>query len=347
MASIEEQISVSLKNGWKAIIYDAPWAYFKENQDGILISPDRKACETIDDNKDFVVIVADVNATFKERDNGHILFRQKGSDLFDIVCLKQEDGGTYELSIGDNNGSINTVTINGCNGTYSDFKDKLKVYETINGVTKELKKDEYIIKKPDAQYFVDNIPNDGTEPKVTEIAVSSKKYSQMPDAIGSLIITTKDDIQENIDKGNSSIDLSNINVEKLSETSYVYSIRRTPDRSSDCNGGTVTFTLESTLIGDAQYLIHINDVEIVTTSAVTKTQCNAIVGRTAYTSTDISNITFSVEGTVTNVTRTETGITLSISDNVTYFTVSAENNLGIKGEISFYRDSADGNFKRS
>ena len=74
------------KHGWRAIIYDAPWAIFEPNQTGIIISEDGKSCETADDSISSVKIIIDPESESSGGD-GHILFRQKGSDLFDIVCI--------------------------------------------------------------------------------------------------------------------------------------------------------------------------------------------------------------------------------------------------------------------
>jgi hypothetical protein len=80
------------RHGWRAIIYDAPWARFKSGQDGVYISEDGRSCETVNDDISSIIVEAIPNTTDEVRDNGHILFRQKGSDLFDIVCLSQNPG---------------------------------------------------------------------------------------------------------------------------------------------------------------------------------------------------------------------------------------------------------------
>lgn len=77
------------RHGWRAIIYDADWAKFKSGQTGVIISEDGRTCETIDDDKSSIVVIATKNESGAPRSNGHILFRQKGTDLFDIVCLRQ------------------------------------------------------------------------------------------------------------------------------------------------------------------------------------------------------------------------------------------------------------------
>lgn len=77
------------KRGWRAIIYDAPWVKFvlDDGESGVVISEDGKSCETLNDDISSIRVVKDPDAKEKGT-GGHILFRQKGSDLFDIVCLK-------------------------------------------------------------------------------------------------------------------------------------------------------------------------------------------------------------------------------------------------------------------
>ena len=77
------------RTGWRAIIYDAPWARFASGQTGVIVSEDGRTCETVDDDKSNIKVIADENTQGVDRKNGHILFRQKGSNLFDIVCLRQ------------------------------------------------------------------------------------------------------------------------------------------------------------------------------------------------------------------------------------------------------------------
>lgn len=114
------------RTGWRAIIYDAPWARFKDGQEGVFVSEDGRTCETIDDDRSNIVVEADENSNPSEPRTGHILFRQKGSDLFDIVCLYQEAAGVYLLT-------VNPVTIDGCVGKrYDELRDSLIVYEKIN-----------------------------------------------------------------------------------------------------------------------------------------------------------------------------------------------------------------------
>jgi hypothetical protein len=93
------------RHGWRAIIYDAPWAKFQTGQTGVIVSEDRRSCETTNDDKSSIIVVAEPNTSSEYRNNGHILFRQKGSDLFDIVCLTQ----LIENSSDEN---AETITIN-------------------------------------------------------------------------------------------------------------------------------------------------------------------------------------------------------------------------------------------
>lgn len=76
------------RTGWRAIIYDAPWARFDSGQTGVIVSEDGRTCETVDDDKSNIKVIADETQSTSKK-SGHILFRQKGSNLFDIVCLNQ------------------------------------------------------------------------------------------------------------------------------------------------------------------------------------------------------------------------------------------------------------------
>ena len=107
-------------NGWRALIYDATWARFKTGQTGVFVSEDGRMCETIDDNRDNVLIEADPNLGFTERTSGHILFKQKGTDLFDIVCLEQAAGGVFELFL------------TGISATICSVEDSDTIYDTLN-----------------------------------------------------------------------------------------------------------------------------------------------------------------------------------------------------------------------
>lgn len=131
-------LKMETSKGWIAIIYDAPWARFKDGQPGVIVSDDGKTCETVDDDKSNIVVVADVNENFAPRKNGHILFKQKGTDLYDVVCLYQDaTEHVYQLCIeseSDENPEV-AVTLDSNVGSenYSILKNKLRVYWIIDG----------------------------------------------------------------------------------------------------------------------------------------------------------------------------------------------------------------------
>ena len=131
-------LKMETSKGWIAIIYDAPWARFKDGQPGVIVSDDGKTCETVDDDKSNIVVVADVNENFAPRKNGHILFKQKGTDLYDVVCLYQDaTEHVYQLCIeseSDENPEV-AVTLDSNVGpeNYSIIKNKLRVYWIIDG----------------------------------------------------------------------------------------------------------------------------------------------------------------------------------------------------------------------
>ena len=129
------------RHGWRAIIYDAPWARFVPGQVGVIISEDGRSCETSNDDKSSIKIEADPNIGFSDRANGHVLFTQKGSNLYDIVCLSQESGGTYEIK-------AEPLTVDGCAlgdsvYSYSSLVRDIKIMECYNrGAWQEITKAE-------------------------------------------------------------------------------------------------------------------------------------------------------------------------------------------------------------
>ena len=94
----------------------------------LLGQDDGKTCETVDDDKSSIVVVADVNENFAPRKNGHILFKQKGTDLYDVVCLYQDaTEHVYQLCISDD------VKLDIASANYGKLKDNLMVYWIIDG----------------------------------------------------------------------------------------------------------------------------------------------------------------------------------------------------------------------
>ncbi len=346
MANIESTYKVKLKNGWRAIIYDAPWAYFKSDQEGVIITSDGKACETTDDEKDSIIVIADPYIGFDKRENGHILFKQKGSELFDIVCLSQEGGGTYKLEVRDAADETNTIIIDGCTGNWTQFKSSLRVFETINGNRVELSEDEYKILSPDANYnFTNNSETDDIELDDFIVVSSKTEVEGLEEedkiAKGKLIITAsgKEYRQPRTDGGSvvGEIDLSVITVEKLSSGSRVYSIEKS-SLYTECDGKPpVTFYLKTTETETPQYKVIL--VSVTTTILVDYIKCGVVIRTEEETIASSENITYSIEGNVTEVSRTDSEIVLNIEDGVSEFILKAVTTSGITKSARFVRDS--------
>jgi hypothetical protein len=201
------------RHGWRAIIYDAPWARFKPGQIGVIISEDGRSCETSNDDKSSIVIEVDPNYTTSDRSNGHVLFRQKGSDLYDIVCLSQE-GSTYELSV-EFHGSI-------CENNIDNIREFLSVFEKINdGEWKET-----------SNYTVINQSTIVSDKKVI---VESNSHSETT-AETNVIITE--------DTCKTEINHSVCRIPSASSCEITGGYKLVPNKSSDCNGGEVFFSIE-------------------------------------------------------------------------------------------------------
>ena len=350
MASIESVYKVKLKNGWRAIIYDAPWAYFKHDQEGVIITSDGKACETTDDEKDNIIVIADPYIGFDKRENGHILFRQKGSDLFDIVCLSQEGGGTYEVKVRDAADKTNDIIIDGCAGSWNEFKSKLKVFETVNGNRVELPESGYKILSPTAQFTFTN--DSETEDIVMTDFIEVMSLTEVEGiseedkiAKGTLIIKASGtEYRQPRTDGSGSIvgdiDLSVITVEKLSSGSRVYTINKS-NEYTECEGGKVTFSLKTTETETPQYKVILKSGSI--TILVDYIKCGLVVRTEEETISTSENITYSIEGNVTEISRTDSEIILDIEDGVSEFTLKAVTSSGITKSAKFVRDS-DSNF---
>jgi len=155
--------------GWRGYIYDAPWARFASGQSGVIISDDGRECETWDNNISSIQIYADPNTTFEDRNNGHILFRQKGSDLYDIVCLNQGEGGTYKITVAPKS------TIDGCNKStkWQEFLNAIEIVEVINDerrVVDSSRKAQFITKPTQTEVsngYLDNITTRPIRKRIT------------------------------------------------------------------------------------------------------------------------------------------------------------------------------------
>lgn len=241
------------RNGWRAIIYDANWARFKTGQTGVIVSEDRRSCETIDDDKSNIIIVADPNLALEERDNGHVLFRQKGSDLFDIVCLLQDVGGTYALE-------VNNMTIDGCTGKdYGSFIRDLVIYEIINGERKQVTNYEdkkAMVVTPAASDASNNFKNAGDESITFPIKVAKAGISTE----ATLTSTAAGDEHE--EYTNTEFDgLDQITITKESDGNVRYIISATEGNvDGKCKGGSVIFKANKQYESDPIYKISIESV---------------------------------------------------------------------------------------
>lgn len=163
------------RNGWKAIIYDAPWASFKRGQLGVIISDDGKTCDTIDDDKSRIIIVAEENPYFVER-TGYALFKQKDSGLNDKVKFVQAAREhVYELH-------VQNVNMDGCTATYNGFKSLLNAYWIADGVREPATN--YTIVTPKSSDF-----NNVSGGKTLQIKITASRDGKTYSATSTCIIT--------------------------------------------------------------------------------------------------------------------------------------------------------------
>ena len=242
------------EKGWRGLIYDAPWAYFASGQNGVTTSDDRKECETLNDDITSIKIDYEPNITFNARE-GHILFRQKGSDLFDIVCITQEPGGEYRLdAVGGK--------IDGCPGAFEDkwnaFINAITLYVTTNGVRKEITdpaEKEASIKSPTRSQARDRglLYNESTESDnlVHVSAVTSYSPTSTITAAAETDITVSKrngTTEEFMNESRWNLDGIKLKIEQQGDVACIIKARN-GSTSIDCNGGPVQFdvlTVQST-----------------------------------------------------------------------------------------------------
>lgn len=214
------------RTGWRAIIYDAPWAYFKKGQSGVIVSEDGKSCETVDDDKSNIKIIAYKNETFYPKGIGHVFFRQKGSDLFDIVCLRQKASEIPTIL------NVDDVYMNGCTATYNGLLEMLNVYWTKG--TETTKCTNYNLISPTPQdVFQENTTLD--------IKVTASIGRDEKEATAKCYISSAGEEVTSYTSTEISIDCIANHVRKVSDgTSTVCSISPF-GASSSCEGGNQTF----------------------------------------------------------------------------------------------------------
>lgn len=252
-------------NGWRALIYDAEWARFKRGQEGVIVSEDGRMCETLDDNRDNIEIEADPNLLFLPRTSGHILFKQKGTDLFDIVCIEEEPGGTLALEATDtefivcNNGTIITLAdlANKMIVTSSVNGGKPSVLEYGNGISTCTRSHgkytcTYKINSPsedEIEAAVNSINDEHTEETlgvVVEVSVEGQQY------VGTSTMTIRGGNELIEENKKSKFYLSNLVATKQGEsggggevTCSIVPNNVTPSASEACNSTTIKFTAVS------------------------------------------------------------------------------------------------------
>jgi hypothetical protein len=218
------------KTGWRGIIYDGDWARFKQGQKGIIVSEDGKTCETSDNDKSRIVIIAEKNPSYKKGGErfGHVLFRQKGSDLYDIVCIMQNPSKhTYILH-------VNNIDLNRCD-KWNSFKEKLK-----NNVYFE--NEEGTITYPSKYNIISPVKSDFNNLQVGVLPISITAVEEGKEYSASSTCYVADDEWKYSDT-EFTINIKNSDILKIKEGRYNYDILSNPD-SIDCNGGEVKFTVK-------------------------------------------------------------------------------------------------------
>ena len=86
-----------------------------------------------------------------------------------------------------------------------------------------------------------------------------------------------------------------------------------------------------------------DSISVTTTILVDYIKCGVVVRTEEETIASSENITYSIEGNVTEVSRTDSEIVLNIEDGVSEFILKAVTTSGITKSARFVRDS-DSNF---
>lgn len=311
------------RHGWRAIIYDALWARFQTGQTGVIVSDDGRSCETIDDDKSSIIIVADPNLALEERDNGHVLFRQKGSDLFDIVCLWQDAGGTYGLEVSD-------MTIDGCTGKdYGSFIRDLVIYEILNGEKTQVTNYEdkkAMIVSPTASDASNNFRNTGNTPITYLIKVS---YAG---AVATATLTSTAAEEEHEEYTNTTFEgLDQVTIEKTGNGDTFCSIYA--DRGNKvgaCSGGSVTFAVNEGQTSNPSYKI--STVAVTATEHFDVKKCGTTIG-TASHSVAVTCQLVPKSG-VSVIESGSNYLSISVTPGVSSVTVIVSTSRGVSREIT-------------
>jgi hypothetical protein len=234
------------RKGWRAIIYDAPWAYFKKGQSGVIVSEDGKSCETVDDDKSNIKIIAYKNDTYYPKGIGHVLFRQKGSDLFDIVCLRQKASEIPTFL------NVDDVYMNGCTATYNGLLEMLNVYWTKG--TETTKCTNYNLISP--------TPQDVFQESTTlDIKVTASIGRDEKEATAKCYISSAGEEVTAYTGTEINIDCIVYHVRKISDGTSTVCVISSSDAPLTCDGGLHTFTA-SEVGGTASCTITPNNVTL-------------------------------------------------------------------------------------
>ena len=218
------------KLGWRGVIYDAWWARFKSDQEGVVVYEGGKECETTDEAKDRIQIEVDKNASVRNTRKGYILFTQKGTNCTDIVCITQEAGGEYVLSM-DNitlSECDTSADINGYNALLAKIREN--TYESINGGERRLVQS-WTGKEITSPKFDDYNP--GVRNNYTAMVVDNELGASAQATV--TITTAREEVRAcTVTVNHSPADLKKITLTQSTDT---------PDRVFECDGGSVSYLL--------------------------------------------------------------------------------------------------------
>lgn len=307
------------RTGWRAIIYDAPWAYFKKGQDGVIVSEDGKSCETVDDDKSNIKIIAYRNKTFYPKGTGHVLFRQKGSDLFDIVCLYQyASEKPEEVSVLH----VDDVNIDGCSGTYTQLLKLLNVYWTKG--TETTKCTNYTLLSPTAQDTFNN-PNGGT----LEIIVAAKIGNDEYTATSTCYISAASEEVTNYTNTVITIDCIRNFINKVGGGGSTQCAMYPKNVSLECEGGNYTFSINKVNGSDPVYEIGLSCAGVLNYFSVTK------CGEEIRTYSEYGELEWSVVSGNVTILQTSPTLKISVTPGVTSVTLKAtEKTYGVSETIT-------------
>jgi hypothetical protein len=305
------------RKGWRAIIYDAPWAYFKKGQSGVIVSEDGKSCETVDDDKSNIKIIAYKNDTYYPKGIGHVLFRQKGSDLFDIVCLYQNASEKPEEVLVLH---VDNVNLDGCTATYRKLLELLNVYWTKGTETTKCTKYNLITPTPQDVY---------PEGETLEIKVTASIGTNEYEATGACYISAASEETTSYTNTVISIDCIKNFVSKVTGGSSTQCGIYPTNVSLECEGGNYTFSINKVNGSDPVYEIGLSCAGVLNYFSVT--QC----GEEKRTYSEHGELEWSVVSGNVTILQTSPTLKISVTPGVTSVTLKAtEKTYGVSETIT-------------